>query len=81
MVASSHDVLEEWEVFWELARRMGHVWLGLAEETITTQLAAAGFQSIRHARLPINADARGPALFATSALFAASSPEDISIQV
>jgi ArsR family transcriptional regulator len=64
----------------ELAKRMGHVWLGLAEETITTQLATAGFQSIRHARLPINAGARGPALFATSAVHAASPHEDISDQ-
>jgi len=64
----------------ELAKRMGHVWLGLAEEAITTQLATAGFQSIRHARLPINADARGPALFATSALHTASPPEDISLK-
>jgi ubiquinone/menaquinone biosynthesis C-methylase UbiE/DNA-binding transcriptional ArsR family regulator len=61
----------------ELAKRMGHVWLGLAEETITTQLATAGFQSIRHARLPINPAARGPALFATSAVHAASPSENI----
>jgi ArsR family transcriptional regulator len=51
----------------DLARRMGHVWLGFAEETIASQLAGAGFESIRHARLPVDPEAGGPALFATSA--------------
>ncbi len=55
----------------DLAGRMGHVWLGFAEETITSHLDEAGFQSPRIVPLPADPDAQGPALFAAAARRAA----------
>jgi ArsR family transcriptional regulator len=51
----------------ELAATMGHVWLGFSEEAIGRHLAESGFESPRFARLPVDPDARGPALFAVAA--------------
>ena len=55
----------------DMAGRMGHVWLGFAEETITSHLAEAGFQCPRIVPLPADPDAQGPALFAAAASRAA----------
>ena len=51
----------------ELATRMGHVWLGFREETITGHLRSSGFQATRIIRLPVDPAAGGPALFAATA--------------
>lgn len=55
----------------DMAGRMGHVWLGFAEETIKAHLNEAGFQSPRIVPLPADPDAQGPALFAAAARRAA----------
>jgi SAM-dependent methyltransferase len=44
-------------------QQMGHVWLGFPERQLRKLLAAAGFDSVRIHALPINDDAKGPALF------------------
>lgn len=51
----------------EFRERMGHVWLGFSAEQIQGWLAAAGFAAARYRPLPVDPDARGPALFAASA--------------
>ncbi len=48
----------------EYQQQMGHVWLGFPERQMHKLLAAAGFGGIRSRALPINQEARGPALFA-----------------
>ena len=48
-------------------QQMGHVWLGFDEETLKRLLAQAGFEGIRIASLPTDADAKGPALFVAGA--------------
>ena len=55
----------------DMAGRMGHVWLGFAEESITSHLDEAGFHSPRIVPLPADPDAQGPALFAAAARRAA----------
>ena len=55
----------------DMAGRMGHVWLGFAEETITSHLDDAGFQCPRIVPLPADPSAQGPALFAAAARRAA----------
>jgi ubiquinone/menaquinone biosynthesis C-methylase UbiE/DNA-binding MarR family transcriptional regulator len=42
---------------------MGHVWLGFGEEQMAKLLGAAGFTNVRVRPLPVNPDAKGPALF------------------
>jgi ArsR family transcriptional regulator len=51
----------------EYRQQMGHVWLGFSEETIKRLLGTAGFDRIRFVPLPIDSDAKGPALFVASA--------------
>ena len=51
----------------EYRQRMGHVWLGFADEQMRKLLTQAGFGSIRIQSLAPDADATGPALFAASA--------------
>ncbi len=48
----------------EYQQQMGHVWLGFGESQMRKMLAAAGFTEVRVRPLPIDADAKGPALFA-----------------
>jgi len=48
-------------------QQMGHVWLGFSEETLGRLLAQAGFDRVRVAHLPVDPDAKGPALFVASA--------------
>ena len=48
----------------EYQQQMGHVWLGFSERQMRKLLSAAGFDNIRIHHLPIEEDAKGPALFA-----------------
>ena len=51
----------------EYQQQMGHVWLGFSEPQTRKMLTAAGFTDIRLSPLPIEEDAKGPALFAAVA--------------
>jgi ubiquinone/menaquinone biosynthesis C-methylase UbiE/DNA-binding transcriptional ArsR family regulator len=51
----------------EYRQRMGHVWLGFADDQMTRLLSHAGFSGIRINALPPAAEAKGPTLFAASA--------------
>ena len=51
----------------EYQQQMGHVWLGFPERQMRKMLTAAGFDDVRIHPLPINQEAKGPALFAASA--------------
>jgi ArsR family transcriptional regulator len=51
----------------EYQQQMGHVWLGFSDRQITRFLTGAGFAHVRVRSLPIDNDARGPALFAAVA--------------
>jgi ArsR family transcriptional regulator len=51
----------------EYQQQMGHVWLGFSEKQITRALAAAGLDEVRVHALPVDPDAKGPALFAAVA--------------
>ncbi len=48
----------------EYQQQMGHVWLGFPEPQLRKMLTNAGFDNVRIHALPIEADAKGPALFA-----------------
>jgi ubiquinone/menaquinone biosynthesis C-methylase UbiE/DNA-binding transcriptional ArsR family regulator len=52
----------------EYKQQMGHVWLGFGEDQVRRMLAAAGFGEIRIVPLPVDPQARGPALFVASAV-------------
>jgi ubiquinone/menaquinone biosynthesis C-methylase UbiE/DNA-binding transcriptional ArsR family regulator len=52
----------------EYRQQMGHVWLGFSEEQMQRLLSAAGFDRIRIVALPVNAAAKGPALFVATAV-------------
>ena len=47
----------------EYQQQMGHVWLGFPEAQMRKLLSAAGFDGLRFHPLPIDEDAKGPALF------------------
>jgi ArsR family transcriptional regulator len=51
----------------EYQSQMGHVWLGFTDKQISRFLAGAGFADVRLRPLPVEPDARGPALFAAVA--------------
>ena len=51
----------------EYQQQMGHVWLGFSEKQISRYLTAAGFDDVRVRSLPVDPDAKGPALFAAVA--------------
>jgi ArsR family transcriptional regulator len=51
----------------EYQQQMGHVWLGFSEKQIVKCLTDAGFQGARVRALPVDPDAKGPALFAAIA--------------
>jgi ArsR family transcriptional regulator len=55
-------------------QQMGHVWLGFPERQTHKLLSAAGFDNIRLRALPIDENAKGPALFAAVASKVPSSP-------
>lgn len=52
----------------DLARRMGHVWLGFSREALEEMLGAAGFETPRIVPLPAAATAKGPSLFVATAV-------------
>lgn len=47
-------------------RQMGHVWLGFERDQITGWMSEAGFERVRVQPLPVDKEARGPALFAAT---------------
>jgi ubiquinone/menaquinone biosynthesis C-methylase UbiE/DNA-binding transcriptional ArsR family regulator len=49
-------------------QQMGHVWLGFPEKQMRKLLAGAGFKDTRMHPLPVDEDAKGPALFAAVAM-------------
>jgi ArsR family transcriptional regulator len=51
----------------EYQQQMGHVWLGFTEQMIRKLLTSAGFDTVRMRPLPIDDEAKGPALFAAVA--------------
>ena len=51
----------------ELQETMGHLWLGFSNEQVSTWLTSAGFGAVQVLPLPVDARARGPALFAARA--------------
>jgi ArsR family transcriptional regulator len=52
----------------EYKQQMGHVWLGFGDDQVRRLLGAAGFGDIRIVPLPVDPQARGPALFVASAV-------------
>jgi ArsR family transcriptional regulator len=52
----------------EYRQRMGHVWLGFAEDQMRRLLGQAGFTDIRWHNLPPSPEAMGPGLFVASAV-------------
>jgi len=51
----------------EYKHQMGHVWLGFGEDQLRRLFGSAGFQDTRVVPLPVDATAKGPALFVASA--------------
>jgi ArsR family transcriptional regulator len=49
-------------------QQMGHVWLGFGEDHLRALLAEAGFENARIVALPPDARAKGPGLFAATAV-------------
>lgn len=49
----------------EMQEHMGHLWPGFSTQQLNDWLAAAGFPRAQHIALPVDARAKGPALFAT----------------
>src|SRR5262245_15140161 len=52
----------------EYKQQMGHVWLGFGDDQLRKLLAAAGFDDVRIVPLPVDPQAKGPALFVASAV-------------
>lgn len=52
----------------ELRQRFGQQWQGFSGDTVRAWLEAAGFTSVRYVPLPAEPTARGPLLFAASAV-------------
>ena len=52
----------------ELRQRFGQRWQGFSSETVRTWLESAGFTSVRYLPLPAEPSARGPLMFAASAV-------------
>jgi ubiquinone/menaquinone biosynthesis C-methylase UbiE len=51
----------------EYQQQMGHVWLGFPDKQMRRLLAGAGFKDVRMHALPVDDEAKGPALFAAVA--------------
>jgi ArsR family transcriptional regulator len=51
----------------EYQQQMGHVWLGFSDKQISRFASGAGFGDVRIRALPVDPDAKGPALFAAVA--------------
>lgn len=52
----------------EYRHHMGHVWLGFPEDQLRRLLATAGFDRARVVHMPADPDAKGPAVFACTAV-------------
>jgi ubiquinone/menaquinone biosynthesis C-methylase UbiE len=52
----------------ELRESMGHLWPGFAPDQIVNWLSAAGFARVQQTALPVDARAKGPALFAAKTI-------------
>ena len=52
----------------EYRQQMGHLWLGFSREELESWTRAAGFRRPRYRPLPVDPEARGPALFVASAV-------------
>lgn len=52
----------------EYKQQMGHVWLGFGDDQMRRLLGAAGFTDVRIVPLPVDPEAKGPALFVASAV-------------
>lgn len=52
----------------EYQQQMGHVWLGFPEAQLRRLLGSAGLSQMRIHPLPVAAEAKGPALFAATAI-------------
>ena len=52
----------------EYRQQMGHVWLGFGDDQLRRLLVSAGFDRVRIVALPVNAAAKGPALFVATAM-------------
>jgi ubiquinone/menaquinone biosynthesis C-methylase UbiE len=52
----------------EYQQQMGHVWLGFPEPQMRKMLLAAGFDRVRISALPVDEAAKGPGLFAATAV-------------
>jgi ArsR family transcriptional regulator len=52
----------------EYRQQMGHIWLGFGEDQVRRLFSSAGFESVRFVPLAADRDAKGPALFVSSAL-------------
>jgi ArsR family transcriptional regulator len=51
----------------EFEENMGHVWLGFPEADLVRRAREAGLEQVRHNLLPMERNAKGPALFAMTA--------------
>jgi ArsR family transcriptional regulator len=51
----------------EYKQQMGHVWLGFGDDQLRRLLGGAGFDDTRIVPLPVETEAKGPALFVASA--------------
>jgi ArsR family transcriptional regulator len=51
----------------ELQETMGHLWPGFSQEQLHAWLSEAGFGAIQFLPIPVDARAKGPALFAARA--------------
>ena len=58
----------------EYQQQMGHVWMGFSEDQIGRLLAAAGLRQGSFRPLQVDPAARGPSLFAASAVAGAATP-------
>jgi SAM-dependent methyltransferase len=52
----------------EYKQQMGHVWLGFGDDQLRRLLGTAGFGDTRIVPLPVDPEAKGPALFVASAV-------------
>ena len=52
----------------EYKKEMGHVWLGFGEDQLKRLLAGSGFEDVRIVPMPVDPQAKGPALFVASAV-------------
>ena len=52
----------------EYRQQMGHLWLGFSRDELESWTRTAGFRRPRYRPLPVDPEAKGPALFVASAI-------------